>query len=416
MKKAIIIVFVVLVCCSCQVKPESIEKDDIYLEEVETKENNEDDIQLKLLSEVRLSVSNDYENIKKGKFPNFKTDDIEVVFTPNDEIYNIKVMELLTRIPEYATTPENFIGRLDISEKVIEHYMGEKDREKMYFNRIQLTEDSIDKIINGQLGKRFDMISYLKNSSESMWYQPLVALYVSYGRKLEYGYTDLDKNEFYEKCYYKYSKTKNFNDSHKLISGDELTVNDAISYVERDIIDYLDEYMIVDDCEKEIVKIIAIDYGNDTYSYNCHIRGVYDGIPLEDYIHSPLAKYSGEDLLCSSSVEVIGDKYVDNILYFEDAIKIEKKQEAINKIITLDTAMQLLSENIGVESQYTINSIELMYKVKAESDDGNFGEDDVIIYNGYPVWAITALNNKDNHTQRFYINAVDGRKETIVLN
>ena len=76
--------------------------------------------------------------------------------------------------------------------------------------------------------------------------------------------------------------------------------------------------------------------------------------------------------------------------------------EQIKKVISLDTALGLLSERIGENSVYDVHNVEMVYRAIYTLDEKNAEE----IYT--PRWNVATINQNDNKYTIFYIDAVSG--------
>lgn len=80
---------------------------------------------------------------------------------------------------------------------------------------------------------------------------------------------------------------------------------------------------------------------------------------------------------------------------------IEDKKNSFSKCITLASALQLVSQSIGENSQYSITSIDTIYRNKTLDDSGSN------LY-GTPCWKISGINNSSGGKVSFFINMKTG--------
>ena len=86
--------------------------------------------------------------------------------------------------------------------------------------------------------------------------------------------------------------------------------------------------------------------------------------------------------------------------------------EGYEKIISLDTALRLLSESIGDNSVYDIYGIEIVYQLQ---DLREYDENGLLIESesdekarGVPKWKILARNQNDSKDTWFYVDMLTG--------
>jgi hypothetical protein len=137
------------------------------------------------------------------------------------------------------------------------------------------------------------------------------------------------------------------------------------------------------------------------------VRKQYKNIPF-DYVD---AVTSGEfnstywddrGQLCMIETEEI-----DNICGLGgDRYNVIKSTDKIEKIISVDGALQAVSKEIGNNSVYDVYGIELIYQFTEDSDDSTLAK-----YTGRIKWKITSRNQNDDKDTLFYVDVESGKVE-----
>lgn len=103
------------------------------------------------------------------------------------------------------------------------------------------------------------------------------------------------------------------------------------------------------------------------------------------------------------------DEYIGNPNNYNKLIKTSK---AITEIVSLDSALQALSENIGSNSRYEVKSIEMIYLRNAL--DGNILNTEN--WEGKPAWKVECTNDNDDTNYIFYVDMQTGRIQYEAVN
>lgn len=208
---------------------------------------------------------------------------------------------------------------------------------------------------------------------------------------------------------YDIKKVYNISVNHKkidekvsLIDG-EIAISEAVQYVEKFLNEELpfeknNEY-IYDVAE---VRVLDVE-GQDALGF-C-VRRNYNGIPF-DYVDGVTDGIFNSDYVDErGEVVIIKKNEVDNFCGLTGANdSIEKAGEELHNIVSLDSALNILSENIGENSTYSVYGIEIVYQI---SDDASSTEENKIYY-GKPVWKIMSKNLNDDKYTWFYVDLQTG--------
>lgn len=420
MKRKIIVMFV---CCmltlsACQ---NYVNEDETY-NNVQNK-TKVDEITSKYasLSEIRESKDEVMEQAYNGKWSNLHFERFDPYLSDEDEIYNISwedknykgltgidlFKELLKIVEYYANDYPNgeFIWEdkdegfrndwkyskveevLKTGEVPYECDLSYRDKsEKEYYLRNFVSVNSIfnmlivnhRKITNTALEPMIEEGSYIGQGVSGMneWFLETVKVYLS-------NATD-----------------GSLDDEWQLLDG-KMSVRECIDFVEE----YMNTEMIYEtnpDVKAKVYLIRVLKVTDDIYAYSCMVSRTMYGLTTEVYPSSYGDAQEGirED---GGLVELIEHNGIDYFGYIPLATKLEKKEEPITEIISLDNAFTLLSNRIGENSTYKILSAELGYRLTERYGDGyNYGE-------GTPIWRIMTMNENDNKNYVFELDCVTGQ-------
>ena len=376
---------------------------------MQSKENNELDI-LYDLETVKKNCERDIAKAANGKYNNLKLSNVVVDIDDIDELYQIDVEEnddyrnksMVENFELVKAAINKFFGDdFDLSVVDVTFFdINEQPLEPMSFEKVD------EKILNKkEVGSKFflafgdarenDGKGFLQIDSNlvSVWFsrgniQATHPMY-SYDVKQVYNLT-IDKSEITDVVH---------------LSDGEITIKDAVDFVE----DYLNNDLPYEKNKEFIyevaeVRVLDVD-GQDALGF-C-VRKQYKNIPF-DYVD---AMTSGEfnsiywddrGQLC-----MIKTGEFDNICGLGgDRYNVIKSTDKIEKIISVDGALQAVSKEIGDNSVYDVYGIELIYQFTEDSDDSTLAK-----YSGRIKWKITSRNQNDDKETLFYVDVESGAVE-----
>lgn len=100
-----------------------------------------------------------------------------------------------------------------------------------------------------------------------------------------------------------------------------------------------------------------------------------------------------------SEAEMIETDNIDVLNVFNHMDEIEKTSEPITEILSLEAAIDLVSNKIGVNSSYEVLSIELAYDILGNEIQGK----------GTPVWRFIVNNEKSEYSMVFSVDVLTGK-------
>lgn len=376
---------------------------------MQSKENNELDI-LYDLETVKKNCESDIAKVANGKYNNLKMSNVIVEIDSIDELYQIDVevndeyrnKSMVENFELVKTTINNFFGdEFDLSVVDITFFdINEQPLEPMPF--VKVDEIILNKKESGSKfflafgdARKNDGKGFLQIDSNlvNVWFsrgniQATHPMY-SYDVKQVYNLT-IDKSEITDVVH---------------LSDGEITIKDAVNFVEN----YLNNDLPYEKNEEFVyevaeVRVLDVD-GQDALGF-C-VRKQYKNIPF-DYVD---AVTSGEfnstywddrGQLC-----MIKTGEIDNICGLGgDRYNVIKSTDKIEKIISVDGALQAVSKEIGDNSVYDVYGIELIYQFTEDSEDNTLAK-----YSGRIKWKITSRNQNDDKETLFYVDVESGKVE-----
>ena len=97
-------------------------------------------------------------------------------------------------------------------------------------------------------------------------------------------------------------------------------------------------------------------------------------------------------------MEMIETDKIDVLFSQALTANVEKTSEAITEILPLEAAIDIVSTEIGVNSSYFVEKVELAYDVLGNEDRGK----------GKPVWRFTVNNEKSEYSMIFSVDVQTG--------
>ena len=107
---------------------------------------------------------------------------------------------------------------------------------------------------------------------------------------------------------------------------------------------------------------------------------------------------------------MIKNEEIDNICGLGgDTYHVEVVSEELRSILSVDSALEAVSKQIGNNSVYDVYGMELVYQFTPETETLSDGSEVVNTYKGRLNWKIIARNQNDNKDTWFYVDVVDGK-------
>ncbi|MGN0375405.1 MAG: hypothetical protein ACI4EN_07890 [Butyrivibrio sp.] len=216
-----------------------------------------------------------------------------------------------------------------------------------------------------------------------------------------YGLGDIHPTE-YKKVYPYISCIRQIEDV-------EINLKDGrikLSELEKQVLNYLNESFPIPHDDKitfGIGDVRILDNGE--YDGVCFkVRRIYKGIPFEYGSNASQDMYNDEFSHDSGEIDYAVSTYPDTMLSFGCMTGTVVETDTITEMIPAEEALYLLSENIGNNSVYEVQGIELVYR-NCEVPKERLEEVDAILR---PCWKIITINQSDDKYTLFYVDVVTG--------
>ena len=337
------------------------------------------------------------EKAKNKEYKNLVIKDIRPIVPDTDYVCDVNV--------NYNGI-ENPLTKENIEEKI--EWMKDFFGEDIDLNDIRI--DSFEGVTLQEYLDEYDESNYKKEEDE----QYHVFLYIKededkYGQ-VSSGTLWIDTGfegtcpDFYpdtDRIYY--AGGPNLDDTYNTLSG-KMSVQEAIDDVEK----YFNENfpIVMNTAMKyKAFSVVVQKEDNDCYSFLTYIRQSYNGTLFESAYDGNSA-YGLKEYADLSKAVLIGK---DNINFF-NAINLNRKaeeSEKTNVIVSLDTALNNISDSIGENSQYKVKAIELGYSAIDDMENN--------LISAKPVWIIYADNESDTRETRFYVDVRTGEVHARVM-
>lgn len=134
------------------------------------------------------------------------------------------------------------------------------------------------------------------------------------------------------------------------------------------------------------------------------VRRFYKGIPFEYGSNFAMGMYIDKLGNDKAEVSYLVSDSPDSMLSFGRVNGTVVETEKITQMISMDKALQLLSEEIGENSIYDVYGIELVYRECAIPDE-RVEQVDAILK---PCWKVITVNQNDEKYTLFYVDVVTG--------
>lgn len=336
-------------------------------------------------------------DMKNKEYKNLVIKDIRPIVPDTDYVCDVNVIykgnnNPLTKenIEEKIEWMKAFFGEdIDLKDTRIDSFEGETFQE--YLDRFDESEYKKEE------DQDFHMFYYIKDDEDKY------GQVASHGLWIDTGFEGICP-DFYpdtDKIYY--AGGSNLDDTYNTLSG-KMSVQEAIDDVEK----YFNENFPIDmntPMKYKAFRVVVQKEDNDCYSFLTYIRQSYNGTLFESAYEGNSA-YGSNGYADLAKAVLIGK---DNINFFNSITLNRKVEESENTyvIISLDTALNNISDSIGENSQYKVKEIELGYSATDDMENN--------LISAKPVWIIYADNESDTRETRFYVDVRTGEVHARVM-
>lgn len=352
---------------------------------------------------VKESFGRDIQELKEGRYKNLVYHEFESSISAVSDVYCFDILRNLEF--EERTFLENF----KIMNNVIDQFFMEDfdksyivadfhipDTETIYVDYNDIEEECVDEKYNlpkaeflfGNNTKNGGYMVQIQESLNNVWFS-----------KFEFG--DILPSE--------YKKTYSYVAGIRQGEDVELNLKDRkimLSEMEQRVIEYLENdfpLQLSENMELGIGEARLLE--NGSYDGICFkLRRVYKGIPFEHGSSGVGGMYVDSRENERGELIYAYSTHPDTMLAFGQIDGTVVETEEVKEMISLGTALNLLSERVGKNSIYDIYGIELVYREDKISEERRYEVTDVL----FPVWKIITINQNDTHYTLFYVNVVTG--------
>lgn len=191
----------------------------------------------------------------------------------------------------------------------------------------------------------------------------------------------------------------NLFDIYELGNG-SISIKEAIDFVEYYWAECI-PYDTTENVTKKVRKVDVFQLKNGKYCLRFETTKEFMGLMFEYEYPMP----NNGALPASETemgVEVMVDvDDIDEFLGVENVMKIERTGESSDKMVSMESALDKISDTIGSNSKYEIESMEMIYRQKIKVLGSEL--------TGIPCWLVRGKNKSNDVMTRFYVGLLDGR-------
>ncbi len=390
-----------------------------------------EDILYSSLNEIRTNSDKVVNDVKNGIYSNISADNVVINITDADNVSYITIS------PGEAIG-ENKLAILQAERDILDYYLGNDCIEKYFIdNTTYLSYEEAKKAIENDIYKpindNIDMNPWLAYTLEADTLKDIYNKTISdenyqgetientFGEgKYQYGYVMPDlasvwinKGKIYSmeeqyhwtepEYYFDLVEEKDIYDidlNNKIkLSNGEITIENAVEFVQ----DYFDNrlpYNVNNDVKKRVDEIKIIKCTDDTDILCFRLVRSYNDLSFEG--ENQGAAYMGipEYIKDCSFAYMIDVDDIDIYFGVTSAVNINEEKSFV-ECVSLQSALQLVSQSIGSNSEYKIFKIETIYRNKIIDGEKN-------IFYGIPCWKISGRNITSDEEINFYVNMENG--------
>lgn len=382
---------------------------------------------LKPISEVSRSAYNDLQEAKK-RIGKLTYEDIKLYCPVTDTVYDINI-DTTVAYKNIENEKDMLTEQFAITEVLLGKTLEELDMEcfeTRYYNLAEKGDyksfEEFKNDLQENEKREPSFLSYLEHD-ETKCFSEYITMSMDgitfnhgkcyeamhdYRMVHESGITTLTQPRFVcetVKTYYRYGDEVSLEDKWKLADG-EMSVREGIDFVENYLNNELYNELKLEGCNEEVklgvesVEVIKINENH--YCFRYKVRWEVGGVVF----------LNADDGYSLGSIDIWYDtsegyqierNSLDMYMGNSRVLKYDKLNET-NEILPLSEAIKIIEDNIGLNSKYTINGIELGYMalLNNEQTEGT----------GTVCWVFSCVNELDGWITEFYVNAQTGEIKT----
>ncbi len=322
---------------------------------------------------VKSTFQSDIKKLKDGEYKNLRYISFEASIDEVTEVNNIEILS------DNSYKDKSFSENAEKMNQVIDKFFMEE------FDKSYIVADS-----SFLFGNKTADGGYMVQISESLnhaWFS-------------RYGLGDIGPFDDFEKVYPYISGIRQVEDV-------EINLQDGsimLSEMEEQVLEYINcdafPLPVSENIDFAIGEVRIIENGQyDGVSFK--VRRIYKGIPFEygSVVYDDCVdKDYGE-------IDYTDSAYPDTMLTFGRVNGEVVETESITEMITLGTALELLSEGIGDSAVYDVYGVELVYRNDMIPDERKEEVDDILV----PKWKIITAKKDGEEYKIYYVDIVTGK-------
>ena len=205
-----------------------------------------------------------------------------------------------------------------------------------------------------------------------------------------------------------YKNDESLDDEYPLLNG-QMSIREAISFVE-DYFQHLYPYNIDSKVSEVVYKVEVFDIGKETYAFELALTRQFCGLTADSgQTAGKMDREMHTYMKDTTRVIMVEKNNVDIRIGSGNGHCMECVGQPITEVISMESALQLVSDSIGMNSHYEVEEISMIFRRKIINDTLYQQE-----YTGIPSWKIRCINKADGKETRFYIDLKTGRLDYYV--
>lgn len=391
-------------------------KNNHQIQNKETKEQNIQNIssEEKQFSGEYISVeelnSRDYNNgrLEKTEFNNLVFDDADI-YIPKVE--SVNYISIKGNWPYLGLTDTNAL--IDKEVEFLDYFIEEEIiREDLWDSSHGISYPELQKQLSEETyydeKKSMPALTFVggdggKPYSYAHVFDDFSTIWFDRGTISDYADKMMSNAEDYYETIKEYGLNDNLEEEYQLLNG-TISIRDAVNFVEN----YFNTSMPYEMNKEAKIKVTHINVlkaAEDVYIYQFVTSRNYKGISFEaggmawDCIHD--TQYDKDR---AYAYMINTDEIAVYCGYHNGNTDSIESTGEITKVVTPESALHIVSEEIGSNSEYKVSKMEIVYRNQIINETSVEGRESA----GVPCYKITGINNNDTRETYFYVELETG--------
>ncbi len=354
---------------------------------------------------VKSAFQSDIQELKNGKYENLRCNDFQSSIEEVEGVYNIEIQS------DNSYKKRTFLENFKIMNQVIDKFFLEdfdksylkvdfniSDEETIYVDYNDIETECVDEKYNKErsefiFGNNTAQGGYMVQISESLnnvWFS-------------RFGLGDIGPFNECKKMYIYLSGVRQDEDVELKLADRSI----MLSEMENNVLNYLNSeefpLPVSEDIDLAIGDVRVIDNGtHDGVSFN--VRRVYKGVHFEYGSNSSNGTMIDVMDNDGGEIDYAVSTHPDTILTFGRLNGNVVETGYISEMLSLGTALDILSDKLDEESIYEVQGVELIYRNAQVSKEREEEVDDILV----PKWKIIVASENVNQCIIYYVDVVTG--------